>query len=90
MEKMVLIFEIQKDFAHERLCKFTLKNVQFACGDFTPHSSCQTNQLRNRSLLTSSTVQAHQTPSSASASALKQTGCESAITFLINCAFSLF
>ena len=23
VEKMVLIFEIQKDFVHERLCKFT-------------------------------------------------------------------
>ena len=75
---MVLIFEIHKDFVHERLYKLsTFENVRFVCSDFTQHSSRQT------------TVQAHQTPPSLTASALKNTVCESTITFSVNCVFSL-
>ena len=44
---------------------------------------------RVNSIIASSTVQAHQTPPSSTASALKLTGCESAITFSVNHAFSL-
>ena len=80
---MVLIFEIRKAFVHERLCKFTLRIVGFICGDSTQHSSCETKRSCNRLLLTSSTVQAYQTPSSATASALKPTGCESVNTFSV-------
>ena len=59
------------------------------CGDSTLHSSRQTKRSINHgSLLTSSTVQGRQIPSSSTASALKPTVSGSTNAFSVNCAVS--
>ena len=62
--------------------------VDHICDDSTTHSSLQTKRSIKESLLTSSTVQGCQIPSSSTASALKPTVYGSTNAFLVNCAFS--